>query len=62
MQNFSKDEVSYLESPCLHLRVEISSCTLLIRRDSELRVAPLLFDEIELVPLQGLVSIVILPS
>ena len=56
MQNFYEDEVPYLESPHLHLRVEISSCTPLIRRDSKLRVMSFLFDEIKLAPLQGLRS------
>ena len=39
MQKFSEDEVSYIESLHLHLQVEISSCTPLIRCDSELRIA-----------------------
>ena len=55
MHNFSEDELSYLEFSRLHLLVEISSCTLLIRRNPELRVASFFFDEIDLAPLQGLV-------
>ena len=64
MQNFPEDEVSYLEPPCLHLRVEISIYTSLICHNPELRVMPFFFDEIELMPLQGLILlwVIILPS
>ena len=51
MKTFSKDEVSYLESPRLHLQVEISSCMSLVCCDFELRVTSFLFDEIELASL-----------
>ena len=51
MQNFSEDEVSFLKSPYLHLRVKVSNYAPLIYSDMKLRVALFFFEKIELASL-----------
>ena len=52
MQNSAEDEVSHLESPCLHLRVEVPSSASLVHRDPKLRVTSFFLEKIKFSLLQ----------